>query len=103
MDEIQKVLIKVGRKDLAQEYYKKVASDDKVVKTYEVFRDNWNVGKLFSMSDAKKMVKFFESLPHASATNFKPDMWIRDGHTYLNDEQIEKLKKLGIKPEILER
>lgn len=27
MDEIQKVLIKAGRKDLAQKYYKKIARD----------------------------------------------------------------------------
>jgi len=28
MDEIQKVLVKAGRKDLAQKYYKKVSSTD---------------------------------------------------------------------------
>ena len=31
MDEIQKILVKVGRKDLAQKYYKKIAK----VKLYE--------------------------------------------------------------------
>lgn len=32
MDEIQKVLVKAGRKDLAQKYYKKVAEEDKKAK-----------------------------------------------------------------------
>jgi len=35
MDEIQKVLIKQGRKDLAQQYYEKVARDGQMPQEYE--------------------------------------------------------------------
>jgi len=101
MDAIQKELIKAGRKDLAQEYYKKTSglSDRKRCKTYEVYRDGWNVGKLFTESDAKKMVKFFESMIHAEAENFKPKMKIKEEGSYLDEKEIEKLKKLRIEPE----
>lgn len=34
MDKIQKVLVKAGRKDLAQEYYKKVAANNSIKETF---------------------------------------------------------------------
>lgn len=40
MDKIQKVLVKIGRKDLAQEYYLKIAKKEKVW-VYETRTKKW--------------------------------------------------------------
>lgn len=58
MDEIQKVLVKIGRKDLAQKYYEKVAKS-RVAKSRDIkdiIKGNEKKIKDFVTSKSKKML-----------------------------------------------
>lgn len=57
MDNIQKTLVKAGRKDLAQEYYRKVSKQDKAFEK-EVLEDN--------IADLKAIYKAFDVVEKAS-------------------------------------
>lgn len=48
MDEIQKVLVKAGRKDLAQQYYKKIAVEKKDFNISEIRKIQSEVEKAYS-------------------------------------------------------
>lgn len=86
MDAIQKALIKIGRKDLAQEYYIKVAD-----------RSN------YSASDWVKQVEIMLKKIHTSLDQIKKDKAVHAGtHSDLNRDMkslVEWMKELdkGIK------
>ena len=66
MDLIQKTLIKAGRKDLAQEYYQKIAMDDKPRRVIENQLDIfWKKGwtKFWDeLDDLKKVLENYRSV-----------------------------------------
>lgn len=65
MDEIQKVLVKAGRKDLAQKYYEKVASKSVLSELAKIFnfkkvprlkKGKYDIYDQVKKSDAKKVI-----------------------------------------------
>ena len=58
MDKIQKELIKAGRKDLAEEYYNKVASRPPHLKDHKNFKES--KGVQIPESEAKSLVEEFK-------------------------------------------
>ena len=70
MDEIQKILIEAGRKDLAQKYYLKIASIKKESslkgmpkEIIERFVKNFSIGEKSKWNDAAKLKKPNKSIP----------------------------------------
>ena len=84
MDEIQKVLIKAGRKDLAQKYYKKFAKKKDEELMFEKESDPFektikDISKRHSLSpkDMKNFVTFYMDM-------VKSEGWSRD-KSYVDD------------------
>jgi ribosomal protein S17E len=80
MDEIQKVLIKAGRKDLAQRYYKKVAD-------FDPQKNKQNVEELIQQYGGKKLSDEFldaigESLNVGAFGDEVLDKFFYDNHAF---------------------
>jgi len=114
MDDMQKVLIKQGRKDLAQEYYKKVAmSSPKVYKEYIEATDRPYGGSWRSVFDKYKgfipdrLVQQFEKqvIDFLEKGDFQDGMISRKFKKYPNFKNNTLLLKLILNkyPKILEK
>jgi len=84
MDQIQRVLVEAGRKDLAQEYYKKVASESDEAKkelaklAYSIFSDCEQFYRKTGISltdyQAKNINNIFADALHAGISKEKFDV-----------------------------
>ena len=83
MDEIQKVLIKLGRKDLAQKYYEKVAGPLK--RPRKPVLKPQIVGEVFDWKETKEANRWLDKV------------WAKGFETYIEDHRDDQLWLLAIK------
>jgi hypothetical protein len=78
MDKIQELLIKAGRKDLAQEYYKKIArrKDDiiKIVKTIDGDEKTLVDYELYTGASAPNKFFYMIPLPNKDVSKFEDEL-----------------------------
>ena len=94
MDKIQKVLVKAGRKDLAQKYYEKVATGVEDVTTFKEFHNV--LAKLINaVNSFEQNESIDENQIKAWANTFR-NQWVQIGNAahYLEKSAKKKLETI---------